>query len=386
MRTRVFLPAWLLASLVAASSGCKWTDFDDLADKTWVRSTNTPNIGSTEYAVAIAGVTATTQTTGGELAVVSNNVPNFSTLEYSQNGEAAVGANAQKLGIHFISSLSDPPLLVTDGMGKSALVERAIDAGNIAVVFAQAGSVSDAPFASTATPDAATFVGANVVVAAGPTFFTVTGMGAPTMCASSDTMLHVAAMASDGTDLWVWTQAGAFGSVPLASLTPCNGGNLPAFGTTFTTPGVMPTYGAQMHLVGSYAVLVAPSVGTVPGSVLVVDKTNLTQVGTTLSVAGLRSSVVDDLGGTKYLALGIPGRAVDGLMNAGQVEIHNFDTTSGMIGTPAETLNDAKPESGEEFGHAVTTMKFNNEPILVVGAHSEVFAYYKTSLYGMLPQ
>lgn len=382
MRTQLFL----LASLVAASSGCKWTEFDDLADKTWVRATNSPNIGSTQYAVAIAGVTPMSATTGGELAVVSSDVPNLSTLEYSQSGDATVGANAQKLGIHFISSLSDPPILVTDTTGKAALVERAIDAGNIAVVLYQAGTASDAPFGSMSTPDSATFVGANVLVAAGPTFYTVTGMGAPTMCTSNDTMLHVAAMASDGTDLWVWTQAGAFGSVPIASLTPCTGGNLPSFGTTFTTPGVMPTYGSQMHLVGTYAILVAPAVGPTPGSVLVVDKSNLTQVGATMSIAGLRSSAVDDFGGVKYLALGIPGRAVDGLMNAGQVELYDVNTTSGMLGSPIETLNDAQPESGQEFGRAVTSMKFNNQPILVVGAHSEVFAYYKTSLYGMIPQ
>jgi hypothetical protein len=52
---------------------------------------------------------------------------------------------------------------------------------------------------------------------------------------------------------------------------------------------------------------------------------------------------------------------------------------------PKLTLNDAEPESAQEFGRSVTTMKFNGQEILVVGAHNEIFAYYKTALYDHLP-
>jgi hypothetical protein len=382
MRTRVFLPAWLLTSLVAASSGCKWTDFDDLADKTWVRATEKPNVGSTQYALGIVGAT-TPGAPGGQLSVLSNDVPSYSTLDYSQTGDVAVGPNTQKLGLHFIASLSDPPIFIGDGNGKVAIVERAIDAGNIAVVLGTANAVSDAPFASTTPPDAAAFVNGNVVVAAGPAFYTVTGMGAPTQCTSTDAMLRVAALDGDNANLWVWTQAGVLGSVPVSALVPCTGGMLPAFGTTFTTTGFMPGPGSQLHRIGNYMILAGRS-STGMGLVTVVDTQTMQQVGTPLMVPGLESSVLSPAGNEQALALGIPSRSVDGVM-AGQVEIHAVDAATGTIGSVLETLNDAQPDGGQEFGRALTTMLFNNQEILVVGGHSEIFAYYKTSLYDALP-
>lgn len=369
MRKLILLPLLLVGA-------CKWTDFDDLADKTWVHSTEKPDVGSTDYGVALVGVT--TQAQGGQLAVVSNDTPNYSTLDFDAAGETSVGVNNQKLGIHFIASLSDPPILITDGAGKIAIVERAIDAGNIAVVLGTANTVGDAPFPSTNTPDAATFAGGNVIVAAGPSMFTVTGMGVPAMCTLADTMFHAAALASDGTTLYVWSQTGAFYSVPVAS--PCA-----AAGSTFTSTGFMPAYGAKIHIVGQYAVLAGHAMSSTAGQVIVVDKTTMTQVGTTLMVDGLRSSTVGSYGGSTYVAVGIPSRIVDA-ETAGQVELYAL-AAGGMLGSsPALVLNDAQPESNQQFGRQVATMKFNGQEILVVGAKTEVFAYYKTALYDALPQ
>lgn len=370
MRVTV-LPLVLPLLLVGA---CNWTDFDKLADNTWVHAADEPNIGSTDYGVALVGVT--TQTQGGQLAVVSNDTPNYSTLDYSADGATAVGPNPQKLGIHFIASLSDPPILITDGMGKIAIVERAIDAGNIAVVIGSVSSVSDAPFASQATPDAATFAGANVIVAAGATFFTVTGMAAPASCTKTDTSFRAAALASDGTTLFVWSQTGAFFTVPVSS--PCA-----APGMTFTSAGFMPGYGSKVHLVGTHAVL-AGYAGTT-GQVIVVNTSTMQQTGLTLAVDGLRSSTVGMFGGSNYVAIGVPSRSVEGVV-AGQVELHALGADGVLDPSPALVLNDAQPESAQNFGRAVATMKFNNTPILVVGAKDEIFAYYKTALYDALPQ
>lgn len=369
MRKLILLP-------LLFAGACKWTDFDDLADKTWVHSTDKPNIGSTDYGVAIVGVTSQSQ--GGQLAIVSNDTPNYSTLDYSAEGEASVGPNNQKLGIHFIASLSDPPILITDGTGKVAIVERAIDAGNIAVVLGTANTVNDAPFPSMATPDSATFVGPNVLVAAGSAIYTVTGMAAATNCTLTDTMFHAAAMASDGTTLYLWTQAGVFYSVPAAS--PCA-----AAGNTFMTTGFMPANGAKIHLVGQYAVLAGHAMSSTAGQVIVVDTTTMTQVGTTLTVDGLRSSTVGNYGGMSYVAVGIPSRIVDA-QTAGQVELHALGADGMLAATSALTLNDAQPEANQQFGRSVATMKFNGNDILVVGAKTEIFAYYKTALYDALPQ
>lgn len=371
MRKFIFLP------LVLAGA-CNWTDFDDLADKTWVHSTDKPNIGSTDYGVAIVGVTATTQSQGGQLAVISNDTPNYSTLDYSADGSTAVGPNNQKLGIHFIASLSDPPILITDGTGKIAVVERAIDAGNIAVVLGTANMVNDAPFPSMATPDSATFAGANVLIAAGSTIYTVTGTTPATNCALTDTMFRAAALASDGTTLYIWTQAGAFYSVPVAS--PCA-----AAGNTFMSTGFMPANGAKIHLVGQYAVLAGHAMSSTSGQVIVVDTTTMMQVGTTLMVDGLKSSTVGNFGGANYVAVGTPSRIVDA-QTAGQAELYALDANGMLASSPALTLNDAQPEANQQFGRQVATMKFNNQQILVVGAKSEIFAYYKTALYDALPQ
>ena len=52
--------------LAVALTACKWTDFDDLSDQTWVRAQDKPSIGSTDYAIsadacfALTAVTAIT--------------------------------------------------------------------------------------------------------------------------------------------------------------------------------------------------------------------------------------------------------------------------------------------------------------------------------------
>ena len=372
--------------LVLSLGACKWGEFDDIAETTWVHSTDDPNIGSTNYGTTIVGVS--TGTSGGQLAVVSNDVPNYSTLDYTAEGDAAVGPNNQKLGVHFIASLSDPTILVTDGMGKVALVERAIDAGNIAVVTGPANAVADTPFASMNTPDAATFAGTSLVIAAGPTFYTLTGTGIPPACTAMDASLRAAAIASNGTNLYIWTTTGVLATVPVSALAPCTGGNLPAFGTTYMAANMTPKVGSRVHLVGQYAVIVSRGDAASPSMMVVVDTTTMTQVSAPLFPDGgeIKSSAVGVLGGSTYVALGMPSRSVDGLV-AGQVELWQIDPANGMIDAsgPKLTLNDAQAESGQEFGRSVTTMKFNGQEILVVAAKSEIFAYYKTALYDHLP-
>jgi hypothetical protein len=373
MRTTLFLAA---LSLVAA---CKWTDFDDLSDTTWVRSTDSPNVGSTNYAISIAGVTM--GTSGGSLAVISDDTPDYSVIDYGADGVDKIADNDTKLGQHRIAVLTDPPLFTTDGMGNVALAERSTTGGNIAVVFGPATAIAGIEFAAPAAPDAVAFAGGNIVVAAGNTFYTLLPTS-QVACASMDTTLAVAAMAADATTLWVWSKTGAFFSIPLTSLTPCNGGMLPASGTTFTT-SLMPGAGARVHLVGPYAVLTGHPMGSRAGEVLVVETASLTQKDM-LPVEGLRSSTIAGFGGKTYVAVGVPDRAVGGVIG-GQVDIAELDLTTGMLSRMPTTLNDAQPEDNQQFGRSVTTMKFNGTDILVVAASSEVFAYYKTALYDALP-
>jgi hypothetical protein len=353
-----------------------------------VRSTQKPNIGSRNYATAIQGVTM--GGSGGQLGVISDDSPDFSTLDYTSDGEAALGAVDVKLVSHSIAVLSDPPMYITDGNGKIAITERSQMGGNIALVFGAATSPVGLQFAATpvAIPDAIAFTGNDIVIAAGATLYTVQASPTPVACVAMDNTnmaLSAAALASDGTNLWVWSKAGALFSYPITALAPCNGGMVPAPGNAFTTTGFMPGNGARIHIVGTYAILTAHAGSSRMGQVFVVDLATLAAVGTPVSVDGIKNSTIAVLGGKTYLVLGIPDRAVEGVAG-GQVELREFDTATGIVGSaPALLLNDAQPESGGLFGRSVTTMKFNDQTILVVAGDSEVFAYYKTALYDALP-
>ena len=378
MRTSLFIAVLGLL----APAGCAWSEFDDLAETTWVRSTDEPNVGSRNYALAIVGLT--TGTSGGQLGVISDDTPDYSTIDYDADGTDTAGTNDVKLGQHRIAALTDPPLFVTDGNGKIAIAERSTTGGNIAVVFGSATAPAGLEFAALAPPDAVTFVGTDVVVAAGDTFYTLqTAMQVP--CKSMDTTFAAAAMAMDpaSSTLWVWAKSGAFFGIPSSALTPCNGGMLPSAGSTFTTP-LMPASGARVHIVGNFAVLTAHAPTSRMGQIFIVDLSTVTE-SDTMTVEGLRSSTIAVFGTTTYVVVGVPDRAVGGVV-AGEVDALALDTTTGTLTkTAALSLSDAQAESGQLFGRAVTTMKFNDKQILVIAANSEVFAYYKTALYDALP-
>ncbi len=383
---------WMLASFVALGAGCSWSSFDDLADQTWVHSTQKPNVGSSDYATAVVGVTV--GTSGGRLAVVGNSAPTYSTLAFDAKGGSALGPNPQKLGQHFIVSLDEQPILVTDGMGRVALVAAAIDSGNIAVVVGDADSVADGPFPSPQPPDAATFFGASgeLVIAAGSTLFVeadTSGVKACTPVDSSNAPVTIAALDHDATHVWAWTKDGRlFGydgamlgtvcQTPSGSAAPTIAPSAGGLATSF-----MPGTGARILIVQKWAVLAAHANSATTGSVFVADLTAspITQVGTTLNADGIVSATQLSTGGSEYIALGFPTRAVGGT-TTGQVDLLQLHTDTGALdAAPVEQLNDDQPDSNEVFGRALATMTFNGKDILVVAASNEVFSYYRTQLY-----
>jgi hypothetical protein len=382
--------------LAVALTACKWTDFDDLSDQTWVRAQDKPSIGSTDYAVSIVG--ATSGTDGGTVAVVSTDSPTYSTIQYDAKGGSKIGDNPLKLGQHFIVSLSEKPILVSDGAGKIALVEKAIDAGQIAVVSGPASTPADLAFAGN-PPSAAVWSGANLIIAApapnltSPNLFVVDGTTSMPSCTLTDETagpLAAAAIATTATHLWVWTKTGSVLGYDLAALaTGCTTVN-PA--TAAFTQAFAPGSGARIHIVDDgtkqWAILAGGSSNaSTPGEVVVLDLTVAdattppAQVGSTLTVDGLLSSALAVLDTKTYVVLGIPTAQV-GNTTAGEVAIHDFDPTTGTLADMAsEVLSDAQPENNQLFGRDVTTMQYNGHTILVVAASNEVFAYYRTALY-----
>lgn len=382
--------------IAVALVGCKWTDFDDLSDQTWVRSQDKPSIGSTDYAVSITG--ASTGTDGGTLAVVSTDAPTMSTIQYDAKGTDKVGGNVSKLGQFFIASLGEKPILVNDGMGHVALVEKAVDNGQIAVVSGDPNAPNSQAFAGP-PPNAAAYAGTNLLIAAAapsatdPNFFVDDGTMNMPQCSLLDETgmpLQAAAIATDTTRVWVWTKTGSVIAYDLNQFVAgsCSGLNkaTAAFTQTFS-PGT----GASIHIVSDsgkeWAVLAAHADKATNGEVVVLDLTAAdsvtppTEVGTPLMVDGLLSSTIATFDGQTYVVLGIPTRQV-GSTQAGQVELHAFDVSNGTLDTDSmETLNDAQPEGGQLFGRDVAAMQFNGKTILVVAASNEVYAYYRTSVY-----
>ncbi|MDB4954998.1 MAG: hypothetical protein JWO36_2567 [Myxococcales bacterium] len=388
----------LISIIVAAAAlqGCKWTEFDDLAATTWVGSQTKPNGESaSDYAVVI--VNAASDPTGGKLAVLGNDKPSYSTLAYDATGKSSAGPNQTSLGIHFIVSLGEAPILIADAStNKIAIVSAAIDSGNVAVVSGAPDSVADQTFQAQA-PQAATFANGNVVIVAGDPVPTVgtniytMSVSPPAKCTVLDDLgmpLSATAIASDGTLLWVWTKTGAlFGYTAATVMAGCATPKPPD--TTVIATGFIAGTGARIHIVqaagSSFAVLVAHGDKVTTGQVIVANLQTKTIVGTPLTADGIRSSAVGPLGdpatGKWYVVLGLPERVV-GTVTAGQVELHEIDPMTGMLTAQGTALyNDAQPTNLELFGRSVAIMKFNGKNILAVAASNEIFAYFESAQY-----
>jgi hypothetical protein len=377
-------------SLGLSAAGCKWTDFDDLADTTWVRSVEDPGLGASDFAVALTGVSI--GTSGGTLAVVSDDTPTLSTIEFKADGSAAAGPSPLKLVNQNFGAIADHPVLVTSASGRIALVDRSLSGMSYAVLSGAAALPVGRDTMSVNTPvppvDAAVLLTDEIVFAAGPTFYMVsTTTTTDRNCSAEDENglgVQAAAMVADATNLWVWARSGVLLRFALADVAACTGSTLTAAETVFTT-SLMPTAGARIDLVGAYAVLAGRSATSRTGQAFVIDTAAGTAVGSTVAFEGLHTTLVAELGGVTYLAVGVPDQNVGGVV-AGHVQLHELDAATGMLSaTAALVLHDADPESGQQFGRSLTTMQLNGNPILVVGATGEIFAYYRTALYDHQP-
>lgn len=385
---------YLLASLALA--GCSWTTFDDLGKEAWAQSTQSPNIGSTDYAVAITGTTAST--TGGQLSVLSSDTVSYSTLTYDVGGHSALGPNPQRLGQFFITSLGTQPIFVSNGAGECAAVAQASNGSSTYVVVYNgcASAPGATPIQSTAPPDGAAYIGSTLVVAAGANLFVVTNAGVQWCAATDDSgtaPLQASGLGADDANVYAWAAGGKLLSYKLADLMMCvQMSTMPTAGTAVTTggppvdTGFMPATGASVQIVGSstsateWAVLAGHAPQSATGRVFVA---NLVAprglVGSPYMADGISSMVAGNLGGAgTFVALGFLGNETGGI-----VEVHALDTTTGALDSAiAEKLADAQAESGEQFGRGLAIMEFNGTNILVVAAKKEVFAYFRTLLYG----
>lgn len=416
----------LLTLLIAA---CKWTEFDDLADQTWVHSTTKPDVKSSDWATAMT--TAQHSGEGGTVLVIGQDSPTFATIKHDKGGGTSLGQGGIDLNEQFaINAIPDQPLLISDSSDAVALViptgdgRTILEGGGDPTKPHQLDVIERDPL-----PQGAAFAGVgsalSVVVAgegvvqsgsnATNNFHIVPVVnGATTSCAAVEsdnaTSLNAVAIAVDpninGGQVFAWTAEGTLVAYDLATALGCGAGSsmaqiaaeapVPGWGSNDTIDVGFQAVTASIFEVPSgsgdqLAILAGHTDPTKDdkGEAIVVDLTTGTVVGQPLQLTdSLRGVAVGSLAdGKEYLALGFPNRTVNGTASAGQVEVYEVDVDQAaagavIAGTPTMLLFDDQPDSNELFGRSITMTNFNDQQILVVGAENEMFSYYETQVYG----
>lgn len=407
-----------------ALGACKWTEFDDLEAETWVTSTEKPNKISTDWGVAIQRG-AQAGATGGKLVVIGAVDAQYTQLAYASDGSNELESGAFRLANKGVVSLEVQPLLIADPTtdevtliagagdnqivalhGSGTLVERQVfglevaDAAAYVLPPPRLDSATQVAIPVIASGDEIypAYLAEGVMLAAGTNF-------TPRCRLTDDLSQPIAIVGIAGTriapkttdDLVVWTATGdllvydgafANGSAP-SGICDDLASNGPLLTSTKVATGFEPSRTSQLLRVDDTHVLLVgrKTVGDTAGLLALYDISTGTPtlVGAFNSTGGLRAASLLELpgaaGGTdRFIIAGYPNFVVDGTP-AGKVEVFPLDLTTG-IGTTAMTLHDAQPESGQQFGRAVTAMPFNGEPVIAVAADNEVFVYFRTALYG----
>ena len=400
--------------IAVALAGCKWTDFDDLSDEVWAKSTDRPNGDSNDYGIAVQRG-ARSGTSGGTLVVLGNGSSVYSELAYDSNGNAKLAPTEVKLESAFgVSSFPDQPLLTADPDSDDVSI-AVPSGGNSIAVLTGSHMLSVQQIFGPNAPDAATYLkfdatmGSRPLIGAGSKVFGVASdasqMHECTLTDETTQMIQIAALgaakqtSADTTEtVVVWTKTGKLllyaPTVWSGTISGCTGSQTLAAGAD---TGFTPGSGAQIFTVKdasgadtSFVVIAGRKAGSggindQAARIAVYDISTATPtlVGSPLDKDGLHGMALAsfDGGATTVFAAGYP-TAPTGGVTGGIVEIFPVSTTMGIAGSPTLTLADAQPDEGESFGRAVTAMPFNGKTALVVAANNEIFAYVRlTPLY-----
>jgi hypothetical protein len=376
-----------LAAGAAALGACKWTEFDDLQNQTWVGSTEKPNIKSSDYGVAIQR--GATLTTGGTLVVIGANQPTYSELVYDAQGGSKLTANTLELNSQYgIGTLDTQPIVLADPTtDDTALIVNG--GGTQIVVLTGAGQLNmHNLFVSPVSVDAATYMlppGSAVeqpLVASGdvvvPTFYTNPPNPTPTCRLTEGSaaiaprglgVVRVAPAIFD--DVIAWGSNGKLYRYPGTVFTTCT----TSLSATGHNTGFVPDRGSQILSIDATHVLLQGHHTNDDASLLQVYDAGLNPIGGSVSLPKLRTAAILDTGTQKYVIAGYPGEIVDGT-TAGVVRLFKV-SAAGIEATPAALLNDAQPENNESFGRAVAAMPYNGKQIVAVAANNEIFMYFR---------
>ena len=389
----------IVAVPALALGACKWTEFDDLSDSTWVVASGKPDVKSSDYGVAIArGDRAIA--TGGTLAVIGAGVPSYSELAFSAAGGSSVPSNNVALPDKGVTSFDPQPpfllahptssevALITNGDASSIVVAAGEHTVNVKQMFVPSG-VTPSPTAATylqppkKTPADTQLPPVQPLVGAGD--FVLGEIGSPVAsCKLVDgaTAIGVRALGvlrtvGGSDDVLAWGANGKLYHYPGSVFFGC--ATQVAIGASYDTKFV-PGVGSQILPIDATRVLLQghadPKTGDA-GLLQVVDATTLTPIGNPVSAAGLRTAAVLAVDSQLYAVAGFPTAVVDGTI-AGQVNVYRI-TATGLDTTPVATLHDAQPEASQSFGRSVAALPFNGKQVIAVAANNEIFVYFRAN-------
>jgi hypothetical protein len=418
-------------ALVTSIGACKWTEFDDLEQDTWISVTTKPNGDSTDYGVAIQRGSLVSPTAGGgKLVAIGAGQAQYTEIEYQANGDSDLAPTALKLNNQFgVGNLDPQPILIADPASDEVALITNAGGASIAVLSGVGGLIAHQVFGPS-QPTAAAYMLApprvdtnaahpsQPIVAStdlmGDAVYGTFYMNAPAtqpkcqLLDEAGMTMQIRAVGGakiTGTttdDLVVWGavgnvgrlfiyDGGVFNGAPpigncVDAVTTMSGKMRPRSNAMSVDTEFVPGTGSQIIMLDRrYALLVGQRDSS--SYLAIYDVTTMsggnfvpTRLSAPITLPDLRNAAVLDTGTAKYVVAGYPGATVENV-KAGKVLVFPLDLTSGIDENPAMTLHDAQPEADQAFGRTVAVTPFNGKNVIAVGADNEVFLYFRTMLY-----
>lgn len=393
-----------LAAGAAALGACKWTEFDDLQNETWVGSTEKPNVRSADYGIALQRGAKTPS--GGTLIVIGANQPTYSELEYDAKGGSKLTSNTLELNTQFgVGTIDAQPIVLADPSSDD--IAFIVNGGGSQILGLVGTGQLDRHdlFVAPSNVDAATYMQPPArfdnampqpprpLVASGEFVLGVFTNPEPAVDGSG---MHVRCRLTDaGTSITPRALGAARVSNPSVDDVIAWGANGKLYrykGDVFngcsTAPTVLgshdvgfrPEHGSQILAIDATHVLLQGHHDADPADadlLQVYDAMTMNPVGGAVSLGKLRTAAILDTGAQKYVIAGYPAAIPPNQGVASGVVMLFKVSAAGIDSQPAAVLSDAQPEANQSFGRAVAAVPYNGKQVVAVAANNEIFMYFR---------